>query len=735
MSCYSKIHKLLMIVIYLTFSVTIYANTICMEESSSGVSVDKANFPDDYFRAWVLSNINGAEDGYLTSSELDAVLEIDCSGKSNNRGNIQDLKGIEFFTNLKKVEFLYNNVSNIDVSRNTKLTHLSASFNLLTKIDISKNHELTWLSCNGNKLNKLDVSNNPELLHLYCGSNELMTIDLHNNVKIGSMSIGNQNIYKDVVIIADCMAITIPDDFDLRYVNSLKLDGTEINGNIVEENGVRYLLFAPISTDKSKVDGKKLSYEYVSQHVLGNMNVNVVLSCAQSIPTHTLAITSYGNGTISYNDETFRSTCRLYTINEGTMIRISLSPDDGCYIKSAMMNGTDIISNLSNNLYECRIMSDTSIDIIFEELNTSISLDEITYQIVSTKDHTVVVSEGNNALSLNIPNTINYEGQDWTIIGIEEDALKNSTKLSAIIWNPAYKFDARVSNPNLLLYVKSADYAPSSVNNVIVNGTAKDITLTDAHSGNDFYCPQAFTAEKISYTHRYGMKTGIGESRGWETIALPFDVQHITLSEKEIKPFASWRSGDAARPFWLYQFGSKGFAEAESIKAYTPYLISLPNNEKYVADYRLAGNVKFSAENVEIKKSDEVNASSYNGRRFVPNFATQEANAGLYALNVNNEYETYQGGEAEGSKFILNLRKVHPFEAYMTTSAGTRSIEIFDQMTTAIKDNWMTENNPGILRVYDLSGKMVGQGSSIEEIKRVLPAGVYIVNHQKIIIK
>ena len=321
------------------------------------------------------------------------------------------------------------------------------------------------------------------------------------------------------------------------------------------------------------------------------------------------------------------------------------------------------------------------------------------------------------------------------IIGIEEDALKNSTKLSAIIWNPAYKFDARVSNPNLLLYVKSADYTPSSVNNVIVNGTAKDITLTDAHSGNDFYCPQAFTAEKISYTHRYGMKTGIGESRGWETIALPFDVQHITLSEKEIKPFASWRSGDAARPFWLYQFGSKGFAEAESIKAYTPYLISLPNNEKYVADYRLAGNVKFSAENVEIKKSDEVNASSYNGRRFVPNFATQEANAGLYALNVNNEYETYQGGEAEGSKFILNLRKVHPFEAYMTTSAGTRSIEIFDQMTTAIKDNWMTENNPGILRVYDLSGKMVGQGSSIEEIKRVLPAGVYIVNHQKIIIK
>ena len=138
---------------------------------------------------------------------------------------------------------------------------------------------------------------------------------------------------------------------------------------------------------------------------------------------------------------------------------------------------------------------------------------------------------------------------------------------------------------------------------------------------------------------------------------------------------------------------------------------------------------------MEIKKSDEVNASSYNGRRFVPNFATQEANAGLYALNVNNEYETYQGGEAEGSKFILNLRKVHPFEAYMTTSAGTRSIEIFDQMTTAIKDNWMTENNPGILRVYDLSGKMVGQGSSIEEIKRVLPTGVYIVNHQKIEIR
>lgn len=451
--------------------------------------------------------------------------------------------------------------------------------------------------------------------------------------------------------------------------------------------------------------------------------------------TYTLAITASGGGNASYQGETINNGTKSYLLTKGTDVSISFNADAGNKIKRVSQNNEDITTKISNYRYSFSITSNTTITVDFEELENSIVVNGINFLVESYDQHYVKVNEGNYTKVLNVPEKVNAQNQEWTVVGITKDALDKCEGLAAIIWDPTCKFDAIVPNPNLLLYVKRAEYAPSSVDNIVVNGIASNITLTDAHSGNDFYCPQAFTAEKISYTHRYGMKTGMGESRGWETITLPFDVQHITLADKEIKPFALWKSGDAAAPFWLYQLGSNGYVEAEGIKAYTPYLISLPNNEKYMASYRLTGTVEFSAEDVEIKKSDEVNIATYKGRRFVPNFATQDANTGYYALNVNNDYETYQGGEAEGSKFVLNLREVHPFEAYMTSTSGTRSIELFDPMTTGIKDNWMIERNVGILKVYDLAGWKVGEGSSIEDIKRMLPKGIYVVNHQKIIIK
>ena len=85
-----------------------------------------------------------------------------------------------------------------------------------------------------------------------------------------------------------------------------------------------------------------------------------------------------------------------------------------------------------------------------------------------------------------------------------------------------------IDNPNLLIFVKDASLAPDSVNNVIVDGKAKDIVLVDADGNNNFYAPQAFTAESISYTREFKQNTQKDVSRGWEGICLPFDVQTYT---------------------------------------------------------------------------------------------------------------------------------------------------------------------------------------------------------------
>ena len=364
--------------------------------------------------------------------------------------------------------------------------------------------------------------------------------------------------------------------------------------------------------------------------------------------------------------------------------------------------------------------------------------DGLNYSIVSSEERTVNIAKGKYGKVLEVPQSITYPDKEWSVVGIDDEVLLENEELSAIIWNPEVAFTEVVTNPNLLLYVKNASYAPAEINNVIVDGFADNITLTDADSRNNFYCPQEFKAKKISYTHHYKMETGFGESKGWETIALPFNVQKITHQDRgEIVPFTIWNNEENKKPFWLMEFGNSGWKNASYIKAYTPYIISMPNHEKYKADYKLNGNVTFSAEMAKVGVTENLLASSYNGKTFVPNFSLQTDNS-YYALNVNNDYIVYNGNKPRGSMFFIGLRDIHPFEAYMTTTSGARSIAIADDMTTTgIRDIMEMLDEQRDVRVYNLKGQLIKKEGckALDQVKKMLPAGVYIVNGQKLIIK
>lgn len=357
------------------------------------------------------------------------------------------------------------------------------------------------------------------------------------------------------------------------------------------------------------------------------------------------------------------------------------------------------------------------------------------YRIVSNDEQTVLLSNAADVTLLNVPTSFEVQGVEWRVVGASENALSNLSDLAAIIWDADAPFGATVKNPNLLLYVKDESYAPEGVRNVIVGDRAGKITLTDAQSGNNFYCPRAFTAAQIAYDHYYGMKTGVGESRGWETIALPFDVQTVTHQSKgQVVPYAQWTGTDAQRPFWLYELTGSGFQETASIKANTPYIISMPNNELYLTDYRLAGYVSFSAQNARVEASDELQQATWQDRTFKPCFQEMEANAGGMALNVNNDYGSYSGAEAEGSKFVKNLRTIHPFEAYMTTTSGSRSIDVFDNMATAIRGVESMMGREQRVKVYSMQGVLLKTAPTMEDARRGLRPGLYVVNGKKVMI-
>ena len=144
--------------------------------------------------------------------------------------------------------------------------------------------------------------------------------------------------------------------------------------------------------------------------------------------------------------------------------------------------------------------------------------DGLNYMIVSSEAKTVNIAKGSYGKVLEVPQSVTYPDKEWKIVGIDDEVLHDNEELSAIIWNPEVPFTNNVSNPNLLLYISSANYAPQSIKNVVVNNIADNITLIDAADGNNFYCPLEFTAKSISYTHHYKMESGINESKGWETI-------------------------------------------------------------------------------------------------------------------------------------------------------------------------------------------------------------------------
>ena len=489
---------------------------------------------------------------------------------------------------------------------------------------------------------------------------------------------------------------------------------------------------------------------------------NIVESISSS---YTLTIQSSSGGYVSYNGANISATTKTFTIDEGSSVTFTITPNTGYYLSKLTVNGTDVTSMVSSNTYTISsITANTNVVSTFAARATNFASGGVSYNVISFDNNSVRVKSGSYSGHVTIPLTVSYDGTTWNVKGIDNGAFKNCsglisidipsscsdigtgifegcTGLAAVTWNPEIaltgKMFGEITNPNLLLYTSSKSYAPYGINNVVVNGEASEITLTDATIDNNFYCPQAFKAKTISYTHDYSMTTGRGNSQGWETIALPFDVTTIIYkTDVKLKPFSSWTQSSSERPFWLYRLTSSGWTAEKQIKANTPYIISMPNNTAYQAGYNVSGQVTFSAENATVAATSAVNTSSNGSKQFVPNFIEQTSGGSIYAINANNALGSYAGSYMEGSVFTNSpARTVHPFEAYTKSANNAKSyIPIFDTTPTGI--SILLGEECSNFRIYSLAGQLVRdcRNTSYEEATRGLATGVYLVNGKKVVI-
>ncbi len=206
--------------------------------------------PDANFKSYLLSNssINTNGDSEIQCAEADAFTGfMNCPLK-----NISDLTGIEKFINITKLDCSNNNLTKLDLSKNTKLNEILCGVNKLTSLnvtscsalkelycgatnlsalDVSNNTDLTKLQCHNSFITKLNVSKNIMLERLECQDNELLSLDISKNTSLielncsmntlGSLNLAN-GINQDMTSI---VALFNPD------LTCIKVDNADYSNN------------------------------------------------------------------------------------------------------------------------------------------------------------------------------------------------------------------------------------------------------------------------------------------------------------------------------------------------------------------------------------------------------------------------------------------------------------------------------------------------------------------------
>jgi len=144
-------------------------------------------FPDVNFRHEVLRLLKEQDGVSRKESRFvvgDADLLASITWLSVGGMIICDMTGLKYFTGLESLGCSYNQLTALNVSKNTALTSLNCWDNRLTELDVSNNHLLEYLDCGINQLSELDVSKNTALQTLWCDGNLLTELDVKSNIKI-----------------------------------------------------------------------------------------------------------------------------------------------------------------------------------------------------------------------------------------------------------------------------------------------------------------------------------------------------------------------------------------------------------------------------------------------------------------------------------------------------------------------------------------------------------------------
>lgn len=159
-----------------------------LSENKKSLNKKVAIYDNNFERKLIELKYDDIIDGYVSKDGIKYCRFLDLSALG-----LFDLKGIEAFDSLRKLNVSNNQLTSIDLSKNTELVEINIGYNQLTSIDLSKNTGLVEINIEYNQLTSIDLSKNTKLVNLNVSDNQLTSIDLSKNTKLVNLKVYEQN--------------------------------------------------------------------------------------------------------------------------------------------------------------------------------------------------------------------------------------------------------------------------------------------------------------------------------------------------------------------------------------------------------------------------------------------------------------------------------------------------------------------------------------------------------------
>lgn len=243
------------------------------------VAINSTNFPDANFRNFLKSKYMLS---VITTAQLNACTELDL-----NSLDIADLTGIQYFTQLTKLNCFNNEITSVDLRANTKLQELNLGYNKLTSIDLSANTQLQVLYLHHNQFNStlsvanhsqlgtLWVHNNSSLIAVDCSNSNLTNFNVSNCTSLTTLECYGNTSLSSITGLSSCTNLMYVDCYNCNFSDLSALSELP---NLAEvycgHNKLDSLELSQINLETLDVSGnKQLTYLLCSRNRLQSLNV------------------------------------------------------------------------------------------------------------------------------------------------------------------------------------------------------------------------------------------------------------------------------------------------------------------------------------------------------------------------------------------------------------------------------------------------------------------------------